>query len=319
MICITDDRDKTACTNGLSVKGRLMSFLPGLGLIGLLLAGCAKQFPAVDSTVKLVIDSIVPAQGVAGQPVLVYGSGFSAKSAGNAVYFNGLSAVADTFASYHVLRVFAPAGGTTGNVSLAANKDSVTGPVFSYVVAPVITNVVYNNTFIISGQHFDPQVSVVTVSGQTIPGFVYASAGGQESLVLTPLVLNDRMDNPAPVVVTVRNVASNVFPYLFFPQIAGFTPDTAHINATTTIRGMLFGSRSVPSTLKAFYYDGNQRKTYLTPDPVVLSWTTNTIQATMPDYRNNPSLLAGNRYLLIYLEVTVSTKVTSQGLYYSPK
>ena len=301
----------------LSVKCSPATVLLMLGLINML-TGCAKLFPMVDgAAVKLVIDSIVPAQGTAGQPVLVYGSGFSASPSGNKVYFNGQAAVMDTIASYHVLRVFAPAGGKTGNITLAASGDSVSGPVFTYVVAPVITNVVYNNTFIISGQHFDPQVSVVTVSGQTIPGFVYGSQGGQDALVLTPLVLNDQMDNPAPVVVTVRNVASNSYPYLFYPQITRFMPDTAHRNATTTIRGLLFGNRSVPSTLRAFYYDGNQRKTYMSPDPAILSWTTNTIQASMPDYHNYGSLAAGNLSMYIYLEVSVSTKVVSQGLYYS--
>jgi hypothetical protein len=255
--------------------------------------------------------------GTAGQPVLIYGNGFSAFSSGNKVYFNGQAAVMDTIASYHVLRVFAPAGGKTGDITIAASGDSVSGPVFTYVPAPVITNVVYNNTFIVSGQHFDPQVSVVTVSGQTIPGFVYKTQGGQDALVLTPLVLNDQMDNPAPVVVTVHNVASNSYPYLFNPQITRFMPDTAHINATTTIRGMLFGNRTVPSALRAYYYDPNQRKTYMSPDPVVLSWTTNTIQALMPDYRNYGSVLVDNRYLPIYLEVSVSTKVVAQGLYYS--
>jgi hypothetical protein len=289
-----------------------------------MLTGCAKLFPTADgSAVKLVIDSIVPVQGVAGQPVLVYGSGFSANPSGNNVYFNGQEAVMDTVASYHVLKVFAPAGGTTGNVTLAAYRDSARGPVFTYVPAyvpaPVITNVVYNNTFIISGQHFDPQVSIVTVSGQTIPGFVYSSQGGAESLVLTPLVLNDKMDNPAPVVVTVHNVGSNSFPYLFSPQITRFMPDTARINATTTIRGMLFGSRSVPSTLKAYYYDPNLRKTYMSPDPTILSWTTNTIQAVIPDYRNYGSVLVGGRYLTLYLEVSVGTNVTFKSLYYSVK
>ncbi|HEY4286298.1 MAG TPA: IPT/TIG domain-containing protein [Puia sp.] len=296
---------------------RITGWLVLFGLIGML-TGCAKLFPMVDGAgAKLVIDSIVPTQGAAGQPVLIYGSGFSANPSGDRVYFNGEAAVMDTVASFHVLKVFAPAGGKTGNITLAAGGDSVSGPVFTYVPAPVISDVIYNNTFIISGQHFDPQLSVVTVSGQTIPGFVYNSQGGQESLVITPLLLNDQMANPAPVVVTVRNVASNTYPYLFYPQMTRFMPDTAHTNATTTIRGLLFGDRSVPSTLRAYYYDPNQRKTYMSPDPAILSWTTNTIQASIPDYRRYGSLLVGNQYFNIYLEVSVSTKVVSQGLYYS--
>jgi hypothetical protein len=294
----------------------MVAVLLGFGMVNML-AGCAKQFPAVGSTVKLVIDSIMPLQGAAGQPVLIYGTGFSAISSGNKVYFNGRPAIMDTFASYHVLKAFAPAGGTTGNITLAANKDSVSGPVFTYVVAPVITSVVYNGVFIIAGQHFDPQVSVVTVSGQTIPGFFYNSQGGQESLSKQSLALNNQMDNPAPVVVTVRNVASNPYPYLFYPQINNFAPDTAHPNTAITIHGELFGNRSVSSTLKAYFYDGNQRKTYMTPDPLILSWSTNTIRATIPNYGSYTSPLLITTYLYIYLEVNVSTKVTDQGLYYS--
>src|SRR5882757_7033732 len=112
--------------------------------ITVLSTGCAKQFSTTDNTVKLVIDSIVPAQGTAGTPVLIYGSGFSAVASANKVYFNGKAATTDTAASFHTLRVYAPAGGSTGPIAVAANGDSVKGPVFTYVPAPVITGVVYN-------------------------------------------------------------------------------------------------------------------------------------------------------------------------------
>ncbi len=112
----------------LSVKCSLAPALLLFGLISML-TGCAKLFPMQDgAAVKLIIDSIVPSQGAAGQPVLVYGSGFSANPSGNKVYFNGQAAGMDTVASYHVLQVFAPAGGTTGNITLTAYEDASLSP-----------------------------------------------------------------------------------------------------------------------------------------------------------------------------------------------
>jgi hypothetical protein len=117
--------------------------------------------------------------------------------------------------------------------------------------------------------------------------------------------------------VTERSVPSNAWPYLFYPQISSFSSDTAHPNKPFTIYGKLFGSRTVPSTLRAYFYDDNLRKTYMSPDPTVLSWTTNTIQVTMPDYSNYFSYVPATNYLPTYLEVSVTSYNTFRALMYS--
>jgi hypothetical protein len=193
-----------------------------------------------------------------------------------------------------------------------------TAPSQGAVDTPVISNVLYNGVFIINGVDFDSLLSVVTISGQTIPGFVYSRSGsGQQTLTLSSLVLNNTMENPAPVVVMVRNIPSNVWPFLFVPQISGFSSDTAHRSKTLAVYGKLFGSRVVPSTLRIYFFDANMRKTYMSPDPAILSWTTNTIQVTMPDYLVYFGSVAATNYLPIYVEVSVSTNTTFRGLLYS--
>jgi len=59
--------------------------------------------------------------------------------------------------------------------------------------------------------------------------------------------------------------------------------------------------------------DGIPVRDFMTPDPVVTSWNTNTIQITIPDYSN---YTIGISLITIYLEVNVSTKSTNKGLLY---
>jgi hypothetical protein len=282
-----------------------------------LVTGCAKEFPDVDGNVPLFIDSILPSSGSAGQAVLLYGQGFSPHASQNKVFFNGTPGIVDTNASFNVLQVYAPANGKTGKISIFANGDSATGPIFTYlptIPAPVITNVVFNGVLIITGQHFDSLNSIVTIGGQVTGGFVYSNGGSQQSLSRASYTPPSSLDNPAPFTVTVKGVTSNSYPFLFYPVINRISPDTAQLNKPVTLTGALFGSRSVPSTLKAFYYDSRQNKVYMTPDPVITSWNTNTIQATIPDYSN---YTIGISLINFYLEVNVSTHSTNKELLYS--
>jgi hypothetical protein len=270
-------------------NSKINGTFPTMTFIGLIILffSCAKQFPDVSSKVKLTIDSITPSAGGGGASVLIYGKGFSGMAAGNRVYFNGMRATADTIASYNVIKVFAPVNGATGKVSVASNGDSVSGPVFTYLPRPAISNVVYKSTFFfIYGVNFDPQASVVSIAGQVTSGFTYSVSSGQQLLTdpnYTPPV---GMDNPVLVVVTAKSVASNTYSFVFDPKITGF--GYSRTGNITYVTGSLFGTRQVPSTLRVFYYDSNNQKVYLSPDPTVVSWQTGEINASIPDYFPTP-------------------------------
>lgn len=182
---------------------------------------------------------------------------------------------------------------------------------------PVITNVIYDQTMNITGSNFDSLLSQVNIGGDLALGFTYQynSGTGVQTLHNPQYKPAGNLDNPAPITVTVNGETSNTWSYLFYPVVADLSGDTAFGGNNFTITGMLFGSRKVTSSVKAFYYDVAFNQIYMSPDPTVLSWTTNAIQVTMPVYSTYPT----GRPLLsfqIYLEVDVSTKNGSSELHY---
>ncbi|HMH20970.1 MAG TPA: IPT/TIG domain-containing protein [Puia sp.] len=285
----------------------------------ILASGCAKQFAGNDDTVRLTIDSISPTSGQAGTAVLIYGKGFSSRAADNKVFFHSLvKATVDSNASFNVIRVYAPNSpyGGAAPISVVVDGDSVSGPVFTYVTLrppPVITGVIYDQAMNITGNNFDSLGSLVTIGGQIAGGFSFLRQNGQTVLHNATYKPAANLDNPVNITVTVGGVVSNAWPYLFYPQITGFTYDTVQANKPVTINGALFGSRTVPSSVRAYYIDGNFRQVYMSPDPAVVSWTTNAIKITMPNYS---SYAVGVVRIDIYLEVDVSTKNASSDLYY---
>lgn len=286
----------------------------------LLLHSCAKTFDTSYNNVTLKIDSIVPANGTAGTPVRIYGTGFALHATDNKINFNGTPATIDSSnpQSIGVLLAYAPANGTTGNVSVINGNDSVTGPVFTYVIVPSITNITFtqqtNFNFIITGNNFDPVNSIVKFDGQVISGFTYA-AGPPQTLMLPLNLLPSNLGNPLQVTVTVNNISSNTYPFLFNPNIISATPDTTHAAYAETLQGTFFGNTQGTSTLKAFYLDQNQNKVYMTPSPTVVSWNTNTIKLTTPEYQSYVAII-GRSYFNIYFEVNVGGNTSNVELYY---
>ncbi len=280
--------------------------------------GCAKKFNVDTTTAKLTIDSISPASGQAGTPVLIYGQGFSAVAAGDKVAFlNGLGAKVDSNASFNVLRVYAPDApyGGSGPVTLVVNGDSVTGPAFTYeqsLPAPEIDNIIFDKDLVIYGNNFDTQHSIVTIDGLPVPGFQLQS---QQELRYQAYQPPAEMNNPAPIFVTVNGAQSNTYSYLFTPQITGFSSDTAIGSQNITITGSLFGNQTAPGKVRAWYPDANFNMIYMSPDPAIVSWTGSAIVVTMPVYSTYPT----GRPLLAFdinLEVDVSTSGSSQGIRY---
>lgn len=279
--------------------GLLFSFIP------VAFSLCKKTNTTI-SDYKVEITSINPASGNNNTPVTLKGKGFSLILTEDTVKFNGK--IAQIIQSTDTLMLaYAPSGGGTGNITLSVRDQQATGPVFTYDVnAPVITNVVYNGLFAITGQYFDPQASAVKIGGQTVTGFTFSDLGnGEGQLVNQNFTPASNLNNPAPVTVTVSNVTSNVYSFLFAPVINSANPDTVSDNENVTLQGILFGDRTVASSVKAFYFDQGGNKTYMTPDPVVASWNTNTIQVTMQDYGGYPIGSGGTPF---YLEVNVGAR-----------
>ncbi|HVY74439.1 MAG TPA: IPT/TIG domain-containing protein, partial [Puia sp.] len=211
-------------------------------LLPALFQGCAKKYDNAFNDLPLTIDSIVPSSGSAGTPVRIYGQGFAYPAANNKVFFNGVQATVDSNTVLGVLLSYAPAKGTTGNLSVEAvpYHDSAAGPVFTYfsIPAPVITDVEYNGLFEILGQHFDPTASIVAIAGQVVSGFSYADYGnGTAALTKASYTPPLALDNPVQVTVTVNGVSSAPYTYLFYPRVSQVTPDTVYYNATVTLQG----------------------------------------------------------------------------------
>ena len=259
------------------------------------------------------ITGISPSSGPAGTQVTLTGTNFLADTSKNTVYFNGLKAAIVSATTTKIV-VIAPSG-TTGNVSVAVNGLTGTGPVYTYtVLKPVITDVEYNNLFLVKGQNFSSTASVVELNGQTESGFSYSDYGnGTGALIKSSFTPSTNTNNPVQVTVIVSGVSSDPYTFFFPPQINSVTPDTVSYRETVVLQGILFGNRSAPSTVRAYYYDQNQNKVYMSPNPVIVSWDINRIVVTMPDYGSYP---IGSGRQNFYLEVTVGNTSRSVVVYF---
>lgn len=94
---------------------------------------CSKNNPQV--TPVPAITSITPNSGSAGATVTITGTDFGATAADNAVKFNGAAANI-TSATTSTLVVVAPAGGTTGPITVSTKGGTAHGPGFTYIVVP---------------------------------------------------------------------------------------------------------------------------------------------------------------------------------------
>jgi hypothetical protein len=77
------------------------------------------------------ISSVAPLNADVNSLVFITGTNFSTTPANNTVNFNGVQATVKT-ATATLLSVLAPAGGTTGTITVTTAGGTVTGPVFTY-------------------------------------------------------------------------------------------------------------------------------------------------------------------------------------------
>lgn len=106
--------------------------------IVLAMLACNKDKTVVSSTP--VISTVWPLDGTASAIVTIRGKNFSTVRTENKVQFNGADAIVIEAAPGELLAV-TPEGGTTGVITVSVRNSSVTGPVFTYKVAPEEYNV----------------------------------------------------------------------------------------------------------------------------------------------------------------------------------
>ncbi|MBL0744139.1 IPT/TIG domain-containing protein [Chryseolinea lacunae] len=129
------------------------------------------EFKVLTAT-ALAISSIEPTSGVAGIEVTLTGTGFSGTAASNVVKINGVQAEVKT-ASATQLVIIVPASATTGEITVAVNGQSTTGPIFTILAKVVITDVnpktgAKGTQVTISGSNFSstPSNTKVTFNGK---------------------------------------------------------------------------------------------------------------------------------------------------------
>jgi ribosomal protein S8E len=101
----------------------------------LFIVACKKNKPPITIPNPPTITAISPTNGVVNTVVNITGTNFKTIASDNTVKFNGVLAAVNS-ATATSLNVTAPAGGTTGKVTVTTVDGTGTGPVFTYMVAP---------------------------------------------------------------------------------------------------------------------------------------------------------------------------------------
>jgi hypothetical protein len=112
-------------------------------LVFIVLTSCDKDEP-IEPLPPPTVESILPTAGVPKMTVTITGNNFSTTASENSVKFNGVQATVLS-AKVNELVVEAPAGGTTGLVTVMVGTEIVTGPSFRYYDVYVIVNEVGTN------------------------------------------------------------------------------------------------------------------------------------------------------------------------------
>jgi len=185
------------------------------------------------------IRSIKPLTGGAGTKVRINGEGFESAADGNIVDFNGKRAVVLEVSSTGLL-VEAPEGVETGPLAVTVNGQRATGPVFTLVPRPEITEVTPLSgpagvEMTITGKYFSPELeeNIVLVNGVAVP--VTATTGQKITLTLP----GGTGSGPVAVVVNDQRTEGPQFRDQNL-GIVGFSPDNGQDNLEVTITGTGF-------------------------------------------------------------------------------
>jgi hypothetical protein len=193
-------------------------------------------------TPTLSITSFSPSHGPAGTVVTINGVGFNS---GSAVKFNGTSATGVTHVSSTELKATAPAGGTTGPITVT-NGTAPTGTVKSRAyyayAAPTVSSFspgsgITGTQVTINGSNYVPGATV-KFGALASPSVTFVSTGQLKAVVPNGAVVGKiSVSTPAGA----GSSSTNFTPTL---SIIGFSPSSGPAGTSVTINGIGFNSGS---------------------------------------------------------------------------
>jgi Secretion system C-terminal sorting domain/IPT/TIG domain len=188
------------------------------------------------------LTSFSPMSAKAGDTIQITGTGFSGITS---VSFGGVPATSFTITSPTTIRAYVGAG-NSGNVVVTAGPalDSLSG--FVYQSALVINSVSPTAAYLGDTIYFH---------GQNLLGVVEIDFGGVDAsfTVISDSLIRAKVAGNAPFIQIFKNAGSMRYMTMFTgftfedstsPVILSFSPDTASINQTVTIRGHRFTNAS---------------------------------------------------------------------------
>lgn len=195
------------------------------------------KFPAIE---QLTIADISPTAGDIGTSVSVTGTNFSPVSANNKVTVNGITAIVSSASNTNITFTI-PEGTTSGAVVISHGDFTATGPIFSVVDVPVITDVAPSTaaegeTIIISGTKFSTTLTdnVVVVNGQI------ATVTDVTDTSITTTVPSGSITGVGDVTVTVAGQTGTFSGFIIAPRITAINPSLGEAGTTVTITGTGF-------------------------------------------------------------------------------
>lgn len=222
-------------------KSCVKKLLPILILFSIVIGGCKKSETqkAIEGAVKPVITGITPSVVTTGTVVSVTGSNFGTSGDGLSVFFNGKQATIQSVTPTK-MEVVVPET-TSGNLSLQAGSETVSGPPFTFINQGQISSVLPGSgspgTLVrINGNSFGSFGPVaVTFNGKA------AEVKSATATAITVVVPDTTSGN---VVVTSGNFAVQgpVFNIYGPAKITSISPDTAISGMVATLTGVNFGN-----------------------------------------------------------------------------
>ncbi|MEM9361454.1 MAG: IPT/TIG domain-containing protein [Bacteroidota bacterium] len=194
-----------------------------------------------EETLQTII-SIEPVMADIGTTVTITGTNFSPVPANNKVSFNGTGANVVS-ASETTLVTVVPEGATTGPVSVF-KVTQVDGPVFTVVLAPVITDLSttgapVGETVIITGANFGTTANENTVSFNGVEATI--NEASETRLEVT--VPEGATTGPLTVEFLGQTNGTEVI-FTVAPEITGFSPESGAFGTEVTITGTNFNADS---------------------------------------------------------------------------
>ncbi len=187
----------------------------------------------------LSIHAASPLNGPAGTNVIITGAGFVSGSGLPVVNFNGRAGTISN-ASDTILSVSVPDSAGTGLITVQANGQSATGPVFTYQHISLIDPLTggAGTTVSIHGQGFGTNASLVSVD---FNGTI-ASVGSVVDTMITVTAPKNVKTGPVSVTTNQQKTVGPVFTVVPPPTITSVTPSSGLPGARVVIVGSSFSA-----------------------------------------------------------------------------